>query len=363
MAKHQGARRSNAPVTARAAAPAGRGGFQPNQARPGPAAPGVSLGGAMAEAPTPEASQAPPRSVADRKAAVLQRLRQLSTLQIALIVSVAIHALLLTIRFVDPEGFNRILQDTPLEVVLVNASSNQKPTKAQVIAQRNLAGGGDATQGRATSPLPPSHIEETGDAAETARKQIEQMQEQQMQLLAQVKRELATFSPPDPKVGEGKPVNAADEERRRQLLQLLAQIEKRVQDENARPRRRYISPAAREGVHAIYYDALRTKVEEVGTQNFPEANGRRLYGELTMLVSVDALGRVIDTEIVASSGNRQLDKRAMSIARAAGPFGMFTPAMRAQFDQLVFVSRFRFTRDEGLKTAVEDASTARTDKR
>jgi periplasmic protein TonB len=285
------------------------------------------------------------------------RWRALSTLQIALIVSLAVHAGLLTVRFVDPEGFNRILQDTPLEVVLVNASSAQKPVKAQVIAQRNLSGGGDAAAGKATSPLPPALMTESGDAAETARKQIEQMQDQQMQLLALVKRELATFSPPDPQANEGKPMNTADEERRRQLLQLLAQIEKRVNEENARPRRRYVSPAAREGVHAVYYDSLRQKIEELGTHNFPESNGRKLYGELTMLVSVDSLGRVVDTEIVTSSGNRLLDKRAMLIARGAGPFGGFTPAMRAQFDQLVFVSRFRFTRDEGLKTAMEDAST------
>ena len=49
--------------------------------------------------------------------------RSFSTLQIALGVSIAVHAVLLTVRFVDPEGFNRIFQDTPLEVILVNAKS------------------------------------------------------------------------------------------------------------------------------------------------------------------------------------------------------------------------------------------------
>ena len=52
-------------------------------------------------------------------------LKSFSTLQIALGVSVAVHAGLLTVRFVDPEGFNRVFQDTPLEVVLVNARSNE----------------------------------------------------------------------------------------------------------------------------------------------------------------------------------------------------------------------------------------------
>ena len=88
----------------------------------------------------------------------LVNLKSLSTLQIALGVSVAVHAALLTVRFVDPEGFNRVFQDTPLEVVLVNATTNEKPDKAQAIAQASLAGGGEAEKGRATSPLPPSAL-------------------------------------------------------------------------------------------------------------------------------------------------------------------------------------------------------------
>jgi protein TonB len=66
---------------------------------------------------------------------------------------------LLTVRFVDPEGFNRVFQDTPLEVILVNAKSrpSRTPTKAKAIAQHTLAGGGDADKGRATSRCRPRH--------------------------------------------------------------------------------------------------------------------------------------------------------------------------------------------------------------
>lgn len=291
--------------------------------------------------------------------ASIQRLKQLSTLQIALLLSLSVHAALLMVRVVDPDAFNRLVEDSPLEVVLVNASTAAKPTKAQVIAQRNLAGGGDAEQGRVTSPLPPALQSQAGDAFEDTRRQIEQMQVQQMMMLAQIKRELAALGQPDLQRGAGSTKLPAEEERRRQLLSLLAQIEKRIQDENARPRRRFVSPAAREGVHAIYYDTLRHRIEDLGTRNFPEANGQKLYGELTMLVAVDVDGRVAQAEVIESSRNRTLDRRAVSIVKAAAPYGPFTASMRAQFDQLVFVSRFRFTRDEGLRAAVEDASTAR----
>ena len=276
-------------------------------------------------------------------------LRKLSTLQIALIVSLGVHAVLLTVRIVDPESFNRIFQDTPLEVILVNSRSGEAPEKAQAIAQAALAGGGEAQAGRATSPLPPSAIVETGDSNEEAKKRIEQLQETQQQLLAQIRRELALLPAPDPQKEQGNPDEAAQEERRRQLVQLLAEIEKRVNEESARPKKRYISPATREEVYAMYYDVLRRKIEERGTRNFPENAGKKLYGELTMNVTVDAEGRVVETEVVRPSSSKVLDRRAIAIVRAAAPFGPFSSAMRRRADQLVITSRFKFTRDEGMQ--------------
>ena len=44
----------------------------------------------------------------------LQFLRSLSTLQLALLISVLVHAVVLSIRFVDPEAFDRVFEDTPL---------------------------------------------------------------------------------------------------------------------------------------------------------------------------------------------------------------------------------------------------------
>jgi len=279
-------------------------------------------------------------------------LKRLSTIQIALLLSLAAHAALLMVRFADPERFNRIFQDTPLEVILVNSRSGEAPAKAQAIAQANLAGGGDAVQGRATSPLPPSALIETGNASEEARRQVEQLQETQAQLLAQLRREMAVLPQPDPKRDSGTPEAQAQEERRRQLIQLLAEIEKRINEENARPKKRYISPATREEVYALYYDQLRRKIEDRGTRNFPEQQGKKLYGELTMNVTIDTEGRVVETEVVRASKSAVLDRRAVAIVQAAAPFGPFSSAMRAKADQLVITSRFRFTRDEGLETTL-----------
>lgn len=280
----------------------------------------------------------------------LRFLPRLSTLQWALGVSVAVHAGLLAVRFVDPERFNRVFQDTPLEVVLVNARSQDRPDKAQAIAQASLAGGGDADAGRASSPLPPSALTDIGDAAEDAQRRIDALQSQQMQMLAQLRRELAALPAPVTPAEKLRPEAQAQEDHRRQLQRLLAEIERRINEENARPKRRYISPATREEVYAIYSDSLRRRIEERGTEQFPESNGRKLYGELTMIVTVNHDGRVLDTEVVEGSGSRTLDRRAQAIARGAGPFGPFSEAMRRRADQIVVVSRFKFTRDETLET-------------
>jgi protein TonB len=279
--------------------------------------------------------------------------RDLSTLQWALAASVAFHAVLLTVRFVDPEALNRAFRDTPLEVILVNARTAEAPEQAQAIAQAQMAGGGEAAKGRATSPLPMAPTMQLGDSVEDARRRIDRLQQEQQQLLAQIRREVAALPPPDPRRDSSTTQDLDQEERRRQLLRLLAEIEKRVNEENARPKRRYISPATREEVYAIYYDALRRRIEERGTRDFPEFNGRKLYGELTMNVTVDAGGRVVEAEIVRPSKSRRLDQQAVAIVRAASPFGTFTPAMRTQADQIVVTSRFRFTREDGLETQLQ----------
>jgi len=281
----------------------------------------------------------------------MRRLR-LTTLQIALLVSVGLHAGLLGLRLVDPDGFKRLFEETPLEVVLVNSRSNEAPAQAQALAQANLGGGGEAQAGRATSPLPPSMLLESGESNEQQKAQIAELQQQQQLLLSQVRRELSMLPLPDARRDAGTPAAREQAERRRQLVQLLAEIERRVNEENARPRKRYVSPATREVVYAQYYDSLRRKVEARGTRDFPTYKGRKLYGELTMNIHVDLRGRVIETDVVASSGNPNLDRRAIAIVRAASPFGNFTKAMRQGAEVLVISSRFRFTREDGLETTL-----------
>jgi len=295
---------------------------------------------------------------------MLQALRSLlapvTPLQWALGFSVLVHAGLLTLRFTDPETFNRIFQDTPLEVVLVNARSTSAPTKAQAIAQANLEGGGTLQSGRAASPLPPALINSLGETLDDqSQPQVKALQARQQQLLAQVRQQMAALLEKKPEPDTQDAEEQAAELKKRQLLRQLAEIERRIQEDNTGPKKRYVSPSTREEVYAQYYDRLRRTVEDKGTSNFPQAGGQKLYGELTMVVTVQHDGQILKTDIVDSSGNSQLDRYAQAIVRQAGPFGKFSPAMRQQADQIVVVSRFKFTRDDTLETRVSTPAGAR----
>lgn len=281
------------------------------------------------------------------------KLKRIGTLQLALGVSVAVHAALLTVRLVDPEAFHRIMQDSPLEVILVNANPQERPEKAQAIAQFAMAGGGDAERDRAKSPLPPAlHTLDGQDKAQEQERQLREMQAQQNLLLLNVKRLLSSLPPTEQREPTQSAEEVQREQKEKQLIKLLAEIERRINLENSRPKKRYISPATREAVYAVYYDHLRRTIEERGTVNFPQANGQKLYGELTMVVTINQAGEVMSTEVVQSSGNPMLDQRARAIASSAGPFGKFSQAMRLQSDEIAVVSRFKFTRDDTLETRV-----------
>ncbi len=279
-------------------------------------------------------------------------MRKPSTLQIALAFSLGVHAALLSLRIAAPEAFNRIFQDTPLEVILVNTRTKEAPNKAAALAQANLAGGGQEETGRATSPLPPSRVATEGEADEDVFVKRAQLEREQEMLLAQQRRELALQTPPDRQRSKEDANERARVERNRQQLQQFAEIEKRINQESARPKKRFVSPSTQEVMYALYYDGMRQKIEEKGTRDFPQERGRKLYGELVMNIHVDLRGNVIDTEILQSSGKASLDKRAVAIVRSASPFGNFTAEMRKGAEILIMTTRFKFTGSNSLETTL-----------
>ena len=268
-------------------------------------------------------------------------MRKLITpLQVAIAISLVVHAGLLVFKIADPQGFDRLMAPAPLDIILVNArSQNTAPDKPQALAQTHLQGGGEAAQGRAQSPLPASARNQTGQMEDAGKAQVVQMKQQQTALLAQIKQQLAVNASKPSSVSSAL---AEQDPQQRQLLDMLAEIEKRINEQNARPRTRYVSPSTREVSFAVYQSHMRRLIEERGTRFFPQANGQKLYGSLTLVVTVNARGQVISSQVLKSSGQAALDRAALDIASHAGPFGEFTREMKLEFDQLALVSRYTF---------------------
>lgn len=265
--------------------------------------------------------------------------------------SLLIHLSLLTLRLAAPEAYNRVFKDTPLEITLVNARSQTLPEQPQALAQAQLSGGGDGrpTIELSSSPMVAQNLESDGDAISPAEQQILSLKMQQTMLLSVLRQELTLLE--QALQGAAPSDEKTRKEQRRQLLsRQLAQIEQRIQSSQSGPRKRYISPATKEVPYAVYYDRMRRAIELQGTENFPEAEGRKLYGKLIMAITVDSEGQLVSTEVLEPSHSPLLDARAVAIVRSTAPFGPFSKRMRQHSDQIVVVTRFRFARDDSLRT-------------
>ncbi|ANJ00657.1 energy transducer TonB [Polynucleobacter wuianus] len=254
--------------------------------------------------------------------------------RLALCASLLIHILFLSFRWGIGEIQNRRL-NTPLSVVLVNASNKTPPKQASKLAQADLQGGGKSETQDATA----LHRARLGAEA-----RLEVLEKQQKQMLAKLDEQRA-------KSGGRK--SGDDQRIAPQLNSLEAELAKRLQIDGREPRRKVLTGANTKSVSfAHYFDAMRQKIEAYGSTFFPRANGRPLYGSLVIVVSVDSQGRITSNaqgkdgvSIGRSSGNPELDRQALAIVRASAPFGPFPSEMRNQIDVLDWISTFDFTRE------------------
>jgi len=264
----------------------------------------------------------------------LQTTWQRYPFRLALCISLVIHIIFLSVRWGFGEIENRRL-NTPLSVVLVNASNNTPPKEANKLAQADLQGGGKTEIQDATA----LHRARLGAEA-----RLEVLEKQQKQMLAKLTEE---------RLRSGGRKSGDDQKMTPQLNSLEAELAKRLQTDGREPRRKFLTGTNAKAVtFAHYYDAMRQKIEAYGSAFFPRANGRPLYGSLVIVISVDAQGRITTNaqgkdglSIGRSSGNPELDRQAIAIVRASAPFGPFPSEMRNQIDVLDWVSTFEFARD------------------
>ena len=281
-----------------------------------------------------------------------------NTLVKALVVSVVIHAVLLMVRIAAPEVFEIKRSDPQLDVVLVNSKSAEKPRNPTVLAQANLDGGGDHDAQRATTPLPAQTESKDGDLVRLTQRRLQELEEEQRRLMTQAREAAPSVRSQPLKPGEQRadtPTRGQDERTSTdEMAKLEAEIGRNLEHYAKRPKRMQLTATSAQGVdYAQYYDRLRRKIEARGTSDFPQKNGKPLYGQLILVINVNRQGKlgynrdgynVESIDVAKSSGDPALDRQAVAIVRAAAPFGAFTPEMQSRQDMLEVISTFKFTR-------------------
>jgi protein TonB len=273
----------------------------------------------------------------------------------ALGLSIALHATLMAVHFRMPEPRTQSANQ-PLEVVLVNAKTRERPTRAEVLAQSNLDRGGNVDQSRrAKTPLPVTEPRKPGKDLADAQRRVQQLEAQQQRLLAQA-RESARKVPAEPpraapaEVPVPQPSGRDLADLSPAAMRLQAQTDRHTEQYQKRPRKKFIGARAAEYRFAQYEEDWRIKIERVGTLNYPaEARGRH-YGNLRLTVTIRPDGSVESVELDRSSGLKVLDAAAFKIVRMATPFAAFPPEIRRDTDLLVITRTWFFGQGDKIWT-------------
>jgi protein TonB len=115
-----------------------------------------------------------------------------------------------------------------------------------------------------------------------------------------------------------------------------------------------VTPSTRASDVAIYLDAWKRRVEQLGTLNFPnEARRRHLSGNPVVEVALASDGSLAGVKVRRSSGHPELDQAAIGILRLATPFEAFPAPLAARHDVLRFAYEWQFVSGRLAGSAVE----------
>lgn len=273
-----------------------------------------------------------------------------------LILSVLLHAVMLFVHFTDNLRKQTETGLKPLQVVLVNSKSANRPHQADTLAQANLDGGGNTdAKVRATSPFPTTENAEPQPELKKRMEQVRELEQQQARLLTQLNTKAAIEKPAPaarPQSEAGRAPDATDlMARSLQMARLEAQIEREYKSYQERPKRHFVGARTQEYRFARYVEDWRIKVERVGNLNYPdEARQKKLYGSLRLTVHIKSDGSLEKVDIDRSSGSKILDEAAVRIVQMAAPYAAFPDDIRRDTDILGIPRTWTFTRSDQIAT-------------
>jgi protein TonB len=241
--------------------------------------------------------------------------------------------------------------EATIEVTLAQYRSQIQPDDADFIAQENQTGSG--SQHEATVPSSPflsdlndADINEVRPAPE-AQVLNETPEQPNLTALTSINAEQVIAqqrNAPEQEEKQALSEQSSSEEISLAIASLQAQLDLQQQAFARQPRKYTLSSAsARKSHEASYLDSWRRRVEAVGNINYPvQARQQQVYGNVRMLIALNASGQISETRIIQSSGESLLDQAAVDIVNLAAPFEPFPEELKAEADILEIVRTFRF---------------------
>ena len=241
--------------------------------------------------------------------------------------------------------------EATIEVTLAQYLSQIQPDDADFIAQENQTGSG--SQDEATVPSSPflsdlndADINEVRPAPE-AQVLNETPEQPKLTTLTSINAEQVIAqqrNAPEQEEKQALSEQSSSEEISLAIASLQAQLDLQQQAFARQPRKYTLSSAsARKSHEASYLDSWRRRVEAVGNINYPvQARQQQVYGNVRMLIALNASGQISETRIIQSSGESLLDQAAVDIVNLAAPFEPFPEELKAEADILEIVRTFRF---------------------
>ncbi len=241
--------------------------------------------------------------------------------------------------------------EATIEVTLAQYRSQIQPDDADFIAQENQTGSG--SQDEATVPSSPflsdlndADINEVRPAPE-AQVLNETPEQPKLTTLTSINAEQVIAqqrNAPEQEEKQALSEQSSSEEISLAIASLQAQLDLQQQAFARQPRKYTLSSAsARKSHEASYLDSWRRRVEAVGNINYPvQARQQQVYGNVRMLIALNASGQISETRIIQSSGESLLDQAAVDIVNLAAPFEPFPEELKAEADILEIVRTFRF---------------------
>lgn len=266
-----------------------------------------------------------------------------------LFVAVAIHAVaIFGVSFAKPAPSSA---PKTIEATLAYHKSEETPDDADFIAQISQEGAGDSDEKKelSTTEQPDFAENHIADVKLTAPglQNPNQYQPQsvvihtqspseQQQATAEEKKQ----DTPDAPRSAHDSVAALSQD----IASLQARLDSKRQAYAKRPRiHRLTSVSTKAHYEAAYIDAFRRAVEESGTRNFPQkALAEQAFGNVRLMVAIQASGEVKEIKVISSSGYRFLDEAAVQSVRLAAPFAPFTGELKQKADVLEIIRTWRF---------------------